>query len=333
MKKRPQRKKGNSVAAFARDLLGYKRILIFLAAFLFFFLLISQREVERGSVFGVQTSFFERPVLRADPFTLPTPALYPKKATDVSPPSVSAQSAIVLDATSQVILYKKNEDVRFPPASTTKIMTALVGMEYFQPSDILSVNGSTNVEGSTMKLVEGERMTFENLLFGLLLNSGNDAAETIAQNSPGGRDGFIARMNEKAGQLHLENTHFEDVTGIAFENHYTTALDLARLASAALQNGIFARIVATKAKTVSDVSGRYLHNLENINKLLGSVAGVEGVKTGYTEEAGQVLVAAATRNGHTIISVVLRSQDRFLDSTNLLEWAFANYTFTEATLP
>lgn len=311
---------------------GDRKILLPFILLLFVSLFVSQRAVEQGSVFGIKTALFEEPILNGQPVEVQKPALYPKKINDIVAPKVSAESAIVIDASSQVVLYQKNQDVRFPPASTTKIMTALVGMEYFKPDDVLIASDSTKIEGSKMGLEDGEKITFGNLLFGLLLNSGNDAAETIARSSPQGRVGFITSMNAKAKELHLDNTNFEDVEGLVSENHYTTALDLARLAAFALKKDEFAKIVATKTKTVSDTSGKNTHKLENINKLLGVVEGVDGVKTGYTEEAGQVLVAAATRNNHTIITVVLRSDDRFLDSKNLLEWAFANYSFTEVTV-
>lgn len=332
MKKNPPVKNASNFSAFVKDLQKLdKKILLPFGVLLFLSLFVSQRAVEQGSVFGIQTGFFETETIYKEPLDVSKPALYPKKITQVAAPYVSAEAAIVIDADSQVVLFEKNQDVRFPPASTTKIMTALVGMEYFAFNDVLEASESVNAKGSKMGLKEGEKMTFENMLFGLLLNSGNDAAETIARESPQGLDGFIARMNEKASELHLENTHFEDVTGLASENHYTTALDLARLASYALKESEFAKIVGTKAKVVSDISGSYIHELENVNKLLGVVEGVDGVKTGYTQEAGQVLVAAATRNTHTIITVVLRSEDRFLDSRNLLEWAFSNFSFTEAT--
>lgn len=333
MKKRTQ-KKQTDIKAFFKDLARLDRkllIVLLLTVFISFF--ISQKNLfvitASGVVFGIKTKVLEEPVINSSPISVPDPSFYPKKTTDIPAPDVSAASAIVIDANSQVVLYQKNQNVRFPPASTTKIMTALVAMDHFNFYDILVVPQITT-EGVKIGLVSEEQISFESLLYGLLLNSGNDAAETIAKNAPNGYDGSIVNMNEKAKELNLINTHFVDATGMAFENHYTTAIDLGRLASFALKNQELAKIVATKRMTVSDVTGAHVYNLENLNKLLSEVAGADGIKTGYTEEAGQVLVAAATRDEHTIITVVLKSEDRFLDSKNLLEWAFANYTFTPA---
>lgn len=285
--------------------------------------------LEKGKVFGLHTEIFEAPTINETPVVLPDPAFYPEKSTTVPAPFVSAVSAIVLDVDSQVVLYKKNENQRLPPASTTKIMTALVGMDYFTLDDTVVVDDIV-VEGAAMELAPGEQISFRSLLYGLMLASGNDAAEVIAHKATGDRKTFIATMNKKAKELNLGSTHFNDPTGLSSAN-YTSALDLARLASFALKNQQLATVVATKKITVSDLTGKHLHELENINKLLGEVEGVRGFKTGFTEEAGEVLVTAATRDNHTLITVVLHSQDRFLDSKNLLEWAFANHMFLPAT--
>ena len=326
MKKKKKQK--SDFKAFLTDIrsLDRKLLVSFVVAFLLT-LLLSQNS--QGAVYGLSTALFENPMIRQEPMIVPKPALYPKKTTNVLPPQITAQSAIVIDVASQVVIHQKNEHVSFPLASTTKLMTALVGMEYFNLNDILTVP-LISVAGAKMGLVDREQISFENLLYGLLLNSGNDAAEAIALASPPGYAGFIEVMNEKAKELHLANTHFEDPTGLSPENH-TTALDLARLASFALKNAVLANVVSTQAKTVSDSTGQYTHALENLNKLLGTVEGVIGMKTGFTQEAGQVLVTAAARDNHTLVTVVLRSEDRFLDSKNLLEWAFANHSFTQAS--
>lgn len=334
-KKKVNKKPVTSVKGFFRDLFLIDRKLWVPIVIVFFTsLFISQgfiRDVaSQGTVFGIKTDPFEKPVVSSSPISVPDPALYPKKTTDVAAPDVSADSAIVMDVSSQVVMYEKNSDVRFPSASTTKIMTALVGLDQFGLADVLTAP-LLPVEGAKMKLVAGEQIAFENMLYGLLLASGNDAAVAIAYNSPGGIDGFVDEMNKKAAELNLVNTYFADPTGLSSED-YTTALDLSRLASFALKNETLAKIFSTREKTVTDITGSFVHPLENLNKLLGSVVGAAGVKTGYTEEAGQVLVAAAIREGHTIVTVVLKSQDRFLDSKNLLEWAFTNHRFTPPTL-
>lgn len=258
-----------------------------------------------------------------------TTALYPKKKADASTiPLLSAKSAIVIDVDSQVVVYSQNEEEFYKPASTTKMMTALVGIETYNPQQILTVK-TYPVEGSDMGLVKGEQITFENLLYGMLLNSGNDAAVAIADNYPGGYAAFINRMNEKAKELHLNHTHFQNPDGLEDPNHYSSAIDLARLASIALKNKLFAKVVSTEYKTATDITGTYVHPLHNLNKLLGEFQGTIGVKTGFTEEAGQVLVAAATRQGHTLVSVVMKSDDRFADSEALLNWAFASFSYVQ----
>lgn len=240
-------------------------------------------------------------------------------------PLVSAQGALIMDANSKVVLYSKNPNLRFSTASTIKIMTALTALDYFKKEDVLTVK--TNLqEGSVIGLTIGEQMTFENLLYAMLLPSANDAALTIAQNYPGGEEAFVEKMNQKAKTLNLYNTHYSDSAGLADSGDYTTPFDLARLASFAMENPSFAKIVATKEKTIYDDSFSTSYNLENLNKLLGQ-DGVNGVKTGYTEEAGQVLVTSKDEKGHTIILVVMGSEDRFSDTQKLLDLVSNNITY------
>lgn len=323
-------KKQTNLKGFVSDLRLLDRKLLLLVITISLIAFFIRQNVSHTPILGAAVSFFEKPEILSSPTDAIEPALYPKKLTDGEVPPISAESAIVIDVASQVVLYAKREDIRFPSASTTKIMTALVAMDYFSPNDIITVP-AFSVEGAVMKLVPEEQISFEGLLYGLLLASGNDAAETIARQSPLGRQGFIAKMNEKARALHLTNTFFEDPTGLSIAN-YTSAIDLARLATLALKNETLRLIVSTKTKTVSDLTGQHTHELENLNKLLGVVEGVMGLKTGFTQEAGQVLVTAVSRNGHTIVTVVLRSEDRFADSRELLEWVFRSHTFTPANL-
>ncbi len=230
-------------------------------------------------------------------------------------PNITAHAAIIMDKESGTVLYSRNQNLRFSPASTTKIMTSLVALEYFKPLDILEVKNPMQ-EGSVLGLLEGEKMTFENLLYAMMLPSANDAAFTIAQNYPGGFDKFIRKMNDKAQELNLPNTHFEDPAGLEDRHDYTTAWELARLTSKALNNKFFAEVVSAPSRLITNASGSSYFVL-NKNKLLG-IDGVNGVKTGTTEEAGDVLVTSRNINGHTIIIVVLRSQDRFVDTSELL---------------
>ena len=154
------------------------------------------------------------------------------------------------------------------------------------------------------------------LLYSLLLPSANDAAMAIAQNYPGGENTFIDKMNKMAQSLHFTNTHFGDPAGLLDEQNYTTVLDLARLASVALKNKDFAKVVSTKQKSFSNVDGTVDYSIQNRNKLL-DIDGVDGIKTGYTEEAGEVLVTSKVQNGHRLITVVMGSEDRFLDTLTL----------------
>jgi D-alanyl-D-alanine carboxypeptidase (penicillin-binding protein 5/6) len=258
------------------------------------------------------------------PFKISQEAKLPIIKTEFMP-MISATGAIIMDADSKIVLYAKNPDLRSSTASTIKIMTALVALDYFKLSDILTVNKPSD-EGSVLGLLEGEKMTFENLLYAMLLPSANDAALTIAQNYPGGEAAFIKAMNAKAKSFELYNTHYSDPAGLADEGDYTTPFDLARLASFAMQNSEIRKIVGTKEQTISDVSNTDVYDLKNLNILLGE-DGVNGVKTGYTEEAGQVLVTSKDEQGKTIIIVVMGSTDRFSDTQILLDLVSNNLTY------
>lgn len=265
---------------------------------------------------------------------LPAPALYPVNITDIPAPFLTAKSAVVMDRDSGVLLYEKNSNVRLLPASTVKIMTALVTLENYDLKQVLVVP-PVSYEGQDMQLLEGEQITVENLLYGLLISSANDAASALAQNYPGGEKEFVAAMNEKAEELNLKNTFFTNPTGMDEEEiftvplSFTSTLDLARLTSYALKNPIFTQIVATPKMVVTDISGKIVHELFNINELLGQLEGVKGVKTGWTEEAGECLISFTEREGKGIITVILGSEDRFGESRALIQWAFANHQWQE----
>ena len=240
-------------------------------------------------------------------------------------PDILAQAAIVIDKDSGVVIYAKNKNLRFSPASTTKIMTALTALDYFKLTDILEVKKATD-EGSILGLVKGEKMTFLDLLYSMLLPSANDAAFVIAQNYPGEEPGFIEKMNQKAKLLSLNNTHFQDPAGLLDQDGYTTPLELARLGSVSLDNKIFSQIVSTKYRFIADINGINTYSLLNRNKLLG-IDGISGIKTGFTDEAGGVLVSSKVENGHTLIIVVMRSEDRFGDTLALVSYLSQNLTY------
>lgn len=241
-------------------------------------------------------------------------------------PEVSAEGIVIVDLPSNIILYQKNANDRFNPASTTKIITALVALDKYGLEDILTVD-RVETEGRTMKLIPGEKLTFESLLYGMLVHSANDAAYAIAENYPGGVEKFVEAMNQKAKELNLSNTHFTNPVGFDDREMYTTPSDLARLAKAALSSKLIAKIVGTKNITVSDVDYIHFHTLTNVNELLGKVAGVAGVKTGYTENGGEILVSEVKKNGHSILIVLLKSQDRFAETKLLIDWVFGNFAW------
>jgi D-alanyl-D-alanine carboxypeptidase len=238
---------------------------------------------------------------------------------------LSAKAAIVVEADSQVPLFEKNPNLRFPMASTTKIMTALTALEYYKDNSILTVKTS-GVEGSQLGLIWGEQYYFQDLLYAMLLPSANDAAVVIASNYPGGVPAFVQKMNEKAAELHLNDTHFSDPTGLDDDGDYTTVVDMARLASYAIKNKELATVTGTKEKIITNISQSRQFDLYNLNQLLG-LYGVTGIKTGTTPAAGEVLVTSAVENGHTYIIVVMNSQQRFVDTELLLNFITNNVQF------
>lgn len=243
-------------------------------------------------------------------------------------PVVSAQSVMAIDLDSGVTLYEKDPNKALLPASTTKIITALVALDTYDINSILKV-GKVVVEGQKMGLVQGEEIRFIDLLNGLLIYSANDAAEVLAQNHPAGRSVFIGLMNKKVKDLGLTNSHFTNPVGLDDGAQYSTTRDLAIVAKYAMKNPVFAEIVGTKEKTVKSIDGRFSHRLVNINKLLDEVPGVLGVKTGWTENARENLVTYVDRNNKKIIVVVLGSSDRFGETKELIEWIYKNYSWEE----
>lgn len=247
-------------------------------------------------------------------------------------PIVSAQAALAVDLTSGVTLYEKEPDKPLLPASTTKIVTALVAMDIY-PDDAVLEAKEVKVEGQKMGLIKGEKIKVADLLYGLLVYSANDAAEVLAQNFPGGRDAFVMAMNKKAKELNLENSSFKNPTGLDGDGHITTARDLIRVATVAMENAEFAKIVATKETVVKSENGKIAHKLTNINELLGVVDGVLGVKTGWTENARENLVTYIEREDKRVMIALLGSQDRFGETKELIDWIFANYSWQQVKYP
>lgn len=242
-------------------------------------------------------------------------------------PTNAARCAIVIDADSRSVLYSENADERRGMASTTKIMTALVAIESCDLQKSFTVpKEACGIEGSSVYLKEGESLTVKELLYCLLLESGNDAATALAIAVGGSVDGFVEMMNERVLELSLENTHFANPHGLSDDNHYTTARELAIITAEAMQYDVFREIVATKTARVPYDGIPEGRHLVNHNKLLFSSSDVIGVKTGYTSRDGKCLVSAAEKNGLTLIAVTL--QDAFPSSTHrtLLDCAFDNFT-------
>lgn len=258
----------------------------------------------------------------------------PVLKTDANFPILSAQGVIATDLDSGVTLYEKNPDVKLLPASTTKIITALVTLEVYSPDQIITVPKGINIDGQKMGLYPGEQMSVINLLYGLLVYSANDAAMTLAINYPsGGYDAFIAAMNQKAAALSMFNTNFSNPVGLDTQGQATTAKDLLRASEVAMRIPKFADIVGTKSILLTDVSGKNIYNLKNVNKLLENTPGVMGVKTGWTENARENLVTYLERDNHKLMIVVLGSQDRFGETKELINWIFANYDWQNVRAP
>ncbi len=264
-------------------------------------------------------------ILPSWPFAVPTPAPYPINQSGLYPGAeITASGVVVLDIDSGVYLYKRNEEELLSPASTTKLLTALVALDSYSLDDVVTVRDVVN-NGQVMGLVPGERITVENLLYGALIHSGNDAAWALADHFPGGEPKFVEAMNVRAKELHLTHSTFTNPVGYDDPNHKMTPTDLALLGEAALNNNVIAKMVAIPSITISDVTHTYFHQLKNVNELLGKIPGVGGIKTGWTEEAGENLITLVERNNHRVIIVVLHSQDRFGDTSFLINWVFSNY--------
>ena len=235
--------------------------------------------------------------------------------------AISADKALVLDGVTGRVLYEKNADRQALIASTTKIMTALIVCEKCNVLDRMRIpKEAVGIEGSSMYLREGEILTIQELLYGLMLSSGNDAAVALAIYCGGTVEGFAELMNDKAHSLGLQNTHFENPNGLDSPGHYSTARDLAVLAAYAMENPIFYKTVSAKTVTVGSRS------LRNHNKLLWQVEGADGVKTGYTRAAGRILVSSATREGRRLICVTLNDPNDWADHSDLLEEGFSRYS-------
>lgn len=246
---------------------------------------------------------------------------------NTNPPKLNSRAAIIFDRESKTVIYDKNINEKRAMASTTKIMTAIITLEQGNLDDVVEVSKkAANIGGSRLGLSTGDKIKLRDLLYGLLLRSGNDAAIQIALHIGGSVEGFAELMNNKAKELGLQNTHFVTPHGLDDPNHYTTAYELALLTDYALDIEEFAKIVNTKQTTISINSNQM--TITNTNELLGNLEGVNGVKTGFTNNAGRCLVTSTTRNNWQIITIVLGADTkkfRTKDSIELIEYNYKNF--------
>ena len=280
----------------------------------FFFLLAGVVDPSVGSE-KIVVRDFQKPIIVSP---------YPVVGS-IKVPQVTAKSFLVVDGSSGVVLASKEPNQKIYPASLTKLMTALVTLDYYDFDTVLTVKRLAPVPGEAeMGLEVGDQATVRTLLYGLLVPSGNDAAYALADNYFGGIENFVFAMNKKTSELHLNNTNFRNPSGADEDNHRSSAKDLLILTRAFVANEELRNIVATHAISLFDFSGTKSYEVKNVNQLLGLVSGVNGVKTGYTDLAGECLITSTTRNGRTLYTIVLNSKDRFFESVTLLEWAFGN---------
>ncbi|MBE6769666.1 MAG: D-alanyl-D-alanine carboxypeptidase [Ruminococcaceae bacterium] len=253
-------------------------------------------------------------------------------------PSVSARSAVLINGTTGEVIFSKNQSEQLPMASTTKIMTALLLAEENTPQKQVTVTKQmVTVEGSSMGLLPGDTVSYNDLLYGLLLASGNDAANSVAYLLGGSLEGFAKLMNLKAKQLGLLHTNFVTPSGLDNENHYTTAYDLARLAQYAMKNEAFYTAASSKNAVLNYGNPPYRRQLTNHNKLLNLYDGAVGVKTGFTKKSGRCLVSAARRNNEYLIAVTLSAPNDWQDHKAMLDFGFEafvdkTFDFKEQTI-
>lgn len=239
-------------------------------------------------------------------------------------PDISAGGVVLMEMKTKRVLYEVNAHKKLPMASTTKIMTGLLAVEHGGFSEIITVPAqASGVEGSSMYLEKGEKISFENLVYGLMIASGNDAAVAIALHIGGSIEGFVEMMNLKAKEIGAKNTNFCNPNGLPNSNHYTTAYDLALIAAYAMENDAFRKIVSTKERTMDWQGHEWDRVLRSKNRILLQYKGGNGIKTGYTKAAGKCLVSGAERDGMQLISVVLNCGNMFGQSMELLDYGFS----------
>lgn len=246
-------------------------------------------------------------------------------ASSIQPPEITAKSAIVIEASTGKVLYAKQAEEKRYPASTTKIMTLIVALEHGNLDDVVTASANAaSTEGSSLWLSQGEQLKLLDMLYGVMLVSGNDATVAVAEHISGSISKFAQLMTEKAHAIGATSTNFTNSSGLPDPNHYTTAHDLAKITAYGYKNPLFVQIVSTKTKIIPWPGKDHARELFNENQMLWRYEGGNGVKTGYTEAAGRCLVSAANRNGIQLIAVVLDSEHMWEDSIALLDYGFKN---------
>ena len=269
------------------------------------------------------------PTATATPTPLPRAMRVPGepiRQSDTPPPAVAARSVVVLDEESNTVLYERAGHERLPPASLTKIATALVALDLAPLTQrVRAVFDPASLgDSSLMGLRPGDELSLEDLLYGLMLPSGNDAALAIATGLAGSEERFVALMNARVQALGLKNTHFQNPHGLDAPGHYSSAYDLVQLARVGMRDPRFRRIVGTRVWALRTPRA---YEITNRNRLLWEYPGADGVKTGYTERAGRTLVASAVRDGHRVYVALLNSPDPFAEARRLFDWVFATFTW------
>ncbi len=265
------------------------------------------------TIFANNADLFNQQVVEEVPEIKPIPVLRNQSA-----PFVSAQGVYIADLQSFTPVYSKNANQQMYPASTTKVVTALVAYDLYEMDEVVTIGRVLN-EGQIMGLVPNERITVENLLYGALVHSGNDAAQALADHY--GYEEFMEKMNEKAASLGMRNSQFDNPTGLDDLQQLSSPFDLAVAGRELLRNPLLKKMVSTKQITVSDEDYRIFHPLSNVNQLLGEIQGLGGLKTGFTELAGQNLISYYRRpDGKEFIVVVMNSEDRFEDTRQIVSW-------------
>jgi len=259
-------------------------------------------------------------------YSAPVQKSIPKTgAVTQRPFAITADAAVLMDVATGDVLFDKQADKRRPPASTTKIMTAILGFELGRSDEVVTVSPkAADVGEATLHLDPGEKITLYELITGAMIRSGNDACVAIAEHIAGTEEQFVKLMNRKAIALGAQNTHFENTNGLPSKEHYTTAYDLALMARHGLQIPQLASITRQKETEIHFLEPDVLMDVKNTNKLLWNYPYADGVKTGTTTAAGKCLVASATKGGRQLLAVVLNAPDRFGDAKKLLEWGFEN---------